>query len=208
MTVENLDSNFITQQLNQPLLYETAGEGVAGVYREVSDNIAVTASGMGSIGSTYRLCRFPTYARVKSVIIDLGNVDTGGATAVFDVNVAFSDSPYDSTQTALQKLIPTTALTGATTTIASYSSPNKIFGTITAANNTTKYNNQQIWSGTLTNWFPGGRDLPLWDFLGFTNAISGYAQDPGGFFDILLYLSTAAATGAAASIGVRVGFVI
>ena len=208
MTVENLDSNFITQQLTQPLLYETAGEGVAGIYREVSDSIAVTAAGMASIGSSYRLCRFPTYARVKSVIVDLGNVDSGAATATFDVNVAFSDSPYDGTQTGFQSRIPTTALTGATTTIATYSAPNIIFGTVTAANNGTKYNNQQIWAGSLTNWFPGGRDLPLWDFLGFTNAISGYAQDPSGFFDILLYVSTAANTGHAASIGVRVGFVI
>ena len=209
MAIENLDSGTLTSLATLPLSVPTAGEGAPGITRVVTDYIKPTVSGMGSVGSTYRLARFPVYAKIKSVIIDVGAVDTNAsATAVFDINVAFSDSAYDGTQVALQGLIPTNALTGATTTIGTYSAPNKTFGTIAAKNSGVKSPaNEVVFGGTNTGWFPAGRDLPLWDFYGFVNS-QGTAQDPSGFFDILLYLSTAAATAASDYIGVRVTYVV
>jgi len=209
MTVEHLDSSVLTTLDAQPISVPTAGEGAPGLLRVVTDYIKPTAAGMASIGSTYRLCRIPVYAKIKSVVIDLGAVDTNAsAAAVFDINLAFSDSAYDGTQVALQNLIPTTALTGATTSIATYSTPNIIFGTIAAKNSGVKsLGNEVVFGGSDTAWFPAGRELPLWDFFGFVNS-QGTAQDPGGFFDLLLYLSTAAGTGASDYIGARVSYVV
>lgn len=217
MATENLISSFISSLNSLPIQMLTSGEGAPGIMQRLTDNIAVTAAGMGSVGSTYRLCRFPTRAKIKSLIIDLGNVDSGGAGAKFDVNVAFSDSLLDGTPSfftpsnglteAGALCIPRTGATGSVTSISSYSTPNILFGQITAGNNTVSYNNQMLFKGTYTNWFAGGINLPLWDFFGFTNA-QGQAQDPGGFFDILLYLSTAATTGAAASINASLDFVL
>lgn len=214
MAIENLVSSFISTLDGLPSIDLTTGEGAPGLLQSITDNIAVTATGMGSVGSTYRLCRFPTRAKIKSLIIDLGNVDSGGAGGKFDVNVAFSDDPYDGTPsvfqsaTAAQALcIPRTGATGSVTSSSSYSSPNILFGQITAGNNTVSYGNQMLFKGTYTNWFANGINLPLWNFFGFQNA-QGQAQDPGGFFDILLYLSTAATTGAAASINVKLDFIL
>ena len=217
MTAENLTSGFNTTLDTLPIQMLSAGEGAPGRLFQVDDYIAATSSGMTQTGSTYRLCRFPTAAKIKSVIIDLGVLDTGGAGAVFDINVAFSDSLFDGTQqaytannglTALTSTcIPTTAKTGAVTSITSYTAPNKLFGTLTVGNNTAKLNNEVLFNGTLASWWPGGRDLPLWEFFGFTNA-QGYPADPGGFFDLLLYLSTQATTPAAAYIAAKVSYVL
>ena len=109
MTVENLSSGAIngldslTFGTLAPIIYPTAGEGAPGILRRLTDTVTVTAAGMASAGSAgtdgsfYRLCRFPTGARLKALRVDLGIVDSGGATAVFDINVAFSDSLNDNT---------------------------------------------------------------------------------------------------------------
>lgn len=217
MAAENLDSSFISTLNTQPQQMLTSGEGAPGFLQSIDDYIAVTAVGMASIGSTYRLCRFPTRAKIKSLVIDLGIVDSGGATAVFDINVAFSDSLYDGTPsvytpsngaTAVSATgIPKTGAAGTVTSITSYSSPNKLFGTVTAANNAVKNGTNVTFAGTYASWAYAGPSLPLWDFFGFVNT-QGYAQDPGGFFDILLYLSTAAATGAAAQIHAKLDYVL
>lgn len=217
MAAENLASSFITSMDALPQLQMTTGEGAPGIIQRLTDNIAVTATGMNSNGSTYRLCRFPTRAKIKGLFIDLGIVDSGGAGAIFDVNVAFSDDLNDGTNpvytpsngaTALSATgIPQTGATGGVTSITTYSSPNKLFGTITSGNNTVSLNNQMLFKGTYTNWYPNGINLPLWQFFGFTNS-QGQPADPGGFFDILLYLSTHSTTGAAASINVALDFVL
>jgi hypothetical protein len=218
MAAENLVSSFNTTLDTLPIQMLTTGEGGPGWLKSINDNIAATAVGIGTVASTYRLCRFPTAAKIKSVTIDLGNLDTSGSVAlVLDINVAFSDSFYDGTQpvytasngaTALNSLcIPKTGAAGTTTSITAYTNPNKLFGTLAASSNAAKYNTNVTFNGSYTNWFPGGRDLPLWNFFGFTNA-QGQPADPGGFFDLLLYVSTAAATGAAASIGAKVEYII
>jgi hypothetical protein len=213
MTVENLDSGPILALDSQPIVMQTAGEGAPGDLKSVSDFVLATASGVGSVGSTYRMCRIPTNAIIKSVIVDLGDLDSNASpTLVLDVNLAFSDSTYDGTNTNNQGLIPTTAYTGATTSIATYSSPNKAFGQISAAaSGANKLSNELIFNGSMDNvaigpWFPYGRELSVWEYFGFTDA-QGYPADPGGFFDLLFYVSTGAATGHAGYIAAKVTYI-
>ena len=232
MAAENLVSPLLTVWDTQPNQYLSAGEGGQGVLRSVDDYVSTTIAGMQSIGSTYRLCRFPTYAKIKSVIIDLPILESDAATAVFDINVAFSDNPYDGTPgllsgAALNGLtsltatcIPTTGQTGsknALTSITSYTTPNKLFGQLTVGNNAAKVNNQLLFNGAYAAgstagypqfaWNYSGPTYPLYEFLGFQNA-QGYPADPGGWMDLLLYVSTAAGTGVAGMIHGRVDYVV
>jgi hypothetical protein len=234
MTQENLVSPLLAQWDAQPISMLSSGEGAAGVMKTVDDYVSVTASGITTLASTYRLCRFPTFAKIKSVIIDLPILENDSATAVFDINVAFSDNPYDGTPALLSgaalnglttltaTCIPTTGQTGnknALTSITGYTNPNKLFGSITVGNNAVKLNNQVLFNGAYaagstagflnTAWNYSGPTYPLYEFLGFQNS-QGYPADPGGWMDLLLYVSTAATggDGVAGMIHARVDYVI
>lgn len=226
MTIEAVDSLAIQGLDSQPILAPTAGEGAAGELKSVQDTVTPTAAGMATIGSIYRLCRFPTYANIMSLVIDFGILDTGAATATFDINVAFSDSNYDGTNasftqaggaTAFTALcIPQTTSSGLCTSATAYTTPNKLFGSVTVANNAVKLNQQVLFNGAYAAgtvngpkvaWFGKGPLYPLWDFFGFVNS-QGYPADPGGMFDILLYLSTAANTGASADIHAKLDYIV
>ncbi len=211
MAIENIKSGFLAGLDAQPLTDVTTGEGGPGMLRVLTDYVSVTASGMGSVGSNYRLARFPTYAKIKDLIIDLGaGIDTNAAaTASFDINVAFSDSPIlDGTPQALVGTIPTSALNGTVTTPAAYSTPNKLFGSLVAANaGAASFGNRVTFNGTLAGWQFNGREVPLWSFFNFVNA-QGIPSDPGGFFDIFLRVGVVAATPAAGNIGVKLEYVV
>lgn len=208
MTVVASKSTNVTALDTQPLVPLTAGEGAAGALISQVDSITTTAAQMASIGSTLRLCRIPSNAKIKQVILNLGGVDTNAtALAVFDFNLAFSDSAFDGTQQALQGLIPKAANDGTTTTVALYSTPNLLFGQVTASNSGAKQLQQDITFDAQGSFTAAFQNTPLWSMFGFTNS-QGVAQDPGGFFDVLCYLSTAAATGAAAIVSIEVRYVI
>jgi hypothetical protein len=114
----------------------------------------------------------------------------------------------DNTQPALQGTIPTSANTGAVTTVAAYSSPNKIFGNVLAGNaGAATYNKDVTFNAGATTYPFSIRDDDVWDVFGFTNN-QGYAQDPGGFFDFLLYISAVASTAAAGLVGIEVLYVV
>lgn len=235
MTQENLASNTIQNldSLNAgtfaPIQMPTAGEGAPGILRRITDFAQPTASGLATIGSTYRMCRMPTSARIKSVRVDLSGLDSNvSATLSLDINVAFSDSVNDGTNqqylpinglTALTATgIPKTGQVGTVTSITAYSSPNKLFGSITAANSgATKLNQDVTFNGSYAAsgsassppnvaWAYAGPEYPLWYFLGFVDG-AGTPADPGGFFDLLFYVGTAAATGAAGTIRAAVDFI-
>lgn len=224
MTIEAVDSLPLQGWNTFPISAPSSGEGAQGVSKVISDVVTPTASGMATIGSIYRLCRFPSYAKIKDFVIDLGGVDTNAAaTASFDINVAWSDSLYDGTQqaftannglTAFTALsIPKTGQNGTTTSATAYSAPNKLFGSVTASNaGAAKNRSFYMFNGTYAAggagngpnaaWAYMGPEYPMWQFFGFKNS-SGQVQDPGGFFDILLYLGVAAATPASAQIRVQ-----
>lgn len=202
LSITNLDAT--------PLVISNAGQGLSGRTIRIDDYCTATVAGLQSVGSYYKLVRLPTFALIKSVTM---GTDTGpnlnGALAI-DLNLIFSDATDDGTPGFLQGLIPTSANTGGTTTIASYSSPNKIYGTWKpAAAATIIEPTELVLNGLGSNYsFTGGfSNLPLFQIFGFTDG-RGQPSDPGGYFDLLAYVATGATTGGACNIYARVDFTI
>jgi hypothetical protein len=187
-----------------PSVAISAGQGGATRLYEVDDYAACTAGGIATAGSYYRMVRFPTSAIIKSFVFatDVAVDTSATASLALDFNIAFSDSTIDGTPSNYQALVPTTALGGATTTFASYSSPNKMFGaavvqpTANAAWAPTDY-----WLKGITSTFTVllVTQQPLWQTFGFT-AAAGQNQNPGGNFDMTAYVATAAGTGHAGNL--------
>jgi hypothetical protein len=192
MATENLKSSPITGLDAQPIVVSTAGEGAAGVMYVLSDFTSISATGVQNTASTYRMARIPTSAKIKQVLFTCS--EFGTAAPSFDINLAFSDSTTDGTNAALQGLIPTTA-GNATTTVASYTNPNKLFGTVAGSTSGAVLNKDVTFNGTFT---AANQNDDLWDVFGFQNS-QGVAIDPGGYFDFLLYVSTAGASGTIAA---------
>lgn len=127
-----------------PFVPNTAGTGAPGALNEVEDVVAIARTGMGTSGNFWRLCRFPTKAKVKRLElytdISTGAIDGGGASSalVFAVGVVFSDSTIDNTPVPYQNQMPTTVGIGGGTTTAGTTvaiggtSANAIFGSWTA----------------------------------------------------------------------------
>jgi len=210
MAVDTVKSNSINllDAIN-PAVMVTSGQGGAGDLFEIDDYCAATSTGVVSVGSTYRLVRFPTQVKIKAVHVYSDGVLDSSATVslVVDFNVAFSDSTIDGTPSNYQGLIPTSANTGATTSVASYSSPNIMFGSNKPNASNAKWDPTEItFKGASTYSILHTTGQPLWQTFGFT-ANAGQNQDPGGNFDILAYVSTAAGTGHSANLGVRVMYV-
>jgi len=193
-----------------PILVSNAGQGAPTVTGSVDDYCAATAAGLQSAASYYKLVRVPTYALIKSVSIftDAGP-NLAGALAL-DLSWVFSDSTDDGTPQWLQGLIPTSANTGGTTTIASYSSPNKMYGTVKPSASAAAFGpTDEVFNGLGANYsFTGGiANLPLYQIFGFTDG-RGYPADPGGMFDLLAYVATGATTGGACNIYARVSYAV
>jgi hypothetical protein len=224
---EFLKSTPVTNLDATPVVYATAGEGASGHVKRNTDSVAATTN--VAQYSTYRLCRFPTNAKVKHVNLYTRGIDTTtGGNAGMDVNIAFSDSTGDGTPQALQGTIPSSRRdgtayaygTGATTTgystaYTSSATGNKLFGvslTFTTSAAAAGYarditfGNTSTTAGTL-GFRAADRDDDLWNVMGFTNS-QGAAQDPGGFFDLFVVMSGAVGTAAAGTIGLEIDYVI
>jgi hypothetical protein len=222
MTVEILDSATIVNLDTQPILFPTNGEGGRGEFNNLTDYTTHTVAFGSATGNASRTSRFPVEARVKQVWLFTSGLDSSSSqTLTLDVNVSFSDSAYDGTSVALQSQIPESALTGAITTLASYTSANKLFGAAltVGASSAVKYTNI-TYSGVYT---PALAQQPMWAVLGGTGAATaaiqlaggGFAQQvngqicaPGGYFDILCVTAHTATTAATGTIGTEVDFVI
>ncbi len=218
MSGENLKSVPITNLDATPVVVATAGEGLPGIMRVATD-VAVPTSSVAQ-WSTYRLCRIPTNAKIKKVMLYTSGIDSNAtATATLDINIAFSDSAVDGTSVALQVTIPSnkhdgTSLafvngTGYNTGYANSGTGNKLFGNVAVSNSGATQNLEITYHNTTAGqgFFPANRDDDLWDVLGFVNN-SGVAQDPGGFFDIFVVVAAAVATAAAGVIGIEVDYVV
>jgi len=215
---ENLKSTPVTNNDASPIVTSTAGEGIPGVRRVVSDNVDPTAS--TAQYSTYRLARFPTTARVKKVQLYTSGIEAQTtAHASIDLNVAFSDSTTDGTPVSYIGAIPSNKKngeaytfvsgTGYSTAYSSTGTGNKLFGAALSQGTAGAVNSADVTFANTTaaeGFFPVDKDKPMWSVLGFTNA-RGVGDDPGGKFDILAVISGALTTAAAGVIGVEVDFV-
>lgn len=204
-----------------PLQISASGEWGPGTLREIDGYCTpVTANLHSGTGNTYRLVRFPVAAKIKTVEVQSsGPLDTNGtSTLTFDFNVAFSDSTGDGTNVNNQGGIPTTAGGGALTTVAAYSSPNKLWGNVAQGNDVViaktdiTFNGSNFTSTTLTNTLVvpykfGYTNIPLWELFTFVNG-QGYAAQPDGYFDLLAYNAAVAATAGSGSLWGKVTYVM
>lgn len=190
----------------QPYIQQNSGEGGAAYLKQSEDVVAVAQTGMATAGHGYRLLRFPTAAKVKSLEIytDISLIDGGTSSTalVLEVGVVFSNDGEDGTPAGYQNLQPTTVgIGGGTTTagtaVAIYgTSANFIFGTITA-NTTTGampggvqvglFGGEQVFGGvgatygsawTITN-------TPLCSIFNFWDG-QGNVLSEMGYFDLLI----------------------
>lgn len=193
-----------------PISVPTTGEGAGALLYMNEDFLSPTTANVQF--STYTLGpRIPTNAKIKKVELYGKGIDSNGTAAVaVDINLIFSDAPLggiaagmpvnDGTVFSNAGQIPTSALTGALTTITAYASPNKMFGaSVVAVNNSGAFKLQEI---THANTFTFAmRQLPLWDALGFS-------VDPGGYFNFFIVVETASSTAAAGTLGLKVQYAV
>jgi|ERR1035437_3162948 hypothetical protein len=169
-----LKSASITNLDATPIVRPYVGQGAAGALRVVNDY--VTSVSADDTGSRYRICRFPTTAKVKRVLFS-SKVATAGS---FDVSVAYSDSANDGTAAAFASQI----------TIGIPTTANKLFGSAVTFVGT-GLNVDYTYSGTYT---PPMANITMWQNL-VTLGCTDFAADPGGFFDIYMVCTTAVTTG-------------
>jgi len=165
-SIQNLDAS--------PVIANTIGEGAPGMIRVVNDSVTPVSG--DDTTSTYRLCRIPTTAKVKSLYIESA-IATAGAG---DIDIAFSDSTNDGTQASLAGGI--VQITGP--------ADNKLFGAAQALFGLTG-RQDFTFKGTFT---PAMQNMPIWKALVSLGATQ-FTADPGGFFDIFVKITTAITTG-------------
>jgi hypothetical protein len=169
-----------TQAVN-PIIRNTAGEGGAALLQQISDTVIV-ASG-DNTSSTYSFVRLPTTAHVKSVRLYTTSIASAGAA---DFNVRYSDAINDGTPANLQGTVPQLS-----------SANNKLFGA--AQSMVASGSPYDLTYANATNFPLGSENQPLWQVLGLTT-------DPGGFLDIVAYVTTIVTTGGVAML--RVDYVV
>jgi hypothetical protein len=170
LSITNLDAT--------PVVPNTIGEGAPGFIWNVNDQVSPVSA--DDTTSTYRLCRFPTNAKVKALWIYSTLLTAGAA----DINVAFSDSTVDGTSAQFNAGLPV-QLAGPV--------DNKLFGAAVAifVASTAVPPTEFTFRGTFT---PPMCNIPMWQNL-VTLGATQFTADPGGFFDIFLKVTTAITTG-------------
>lgn len=179
MTTEALKSKQITDLDATPPVAGTSGEYASGELRHVGGFVTVSAS--MAAGSTYRLVRIPTNAKVKGIVFESEAMGAGK----FNLSVYYSDSQNDGTQPAKQGLIvPTTG--------------DQFFASDIDCASAVVRGDKTNESG---NYTMDLRNKPLWSALGLTS-------DPSGFFDLVAVVHTTDVTTGAAKLGAEVLYVM
>jgi hypothetical protein len=169
----------ITNLDTVPVIPNTIGEGAPGFTTVLTDFVSpVTAD---DTNSRYRLCRFPSNAKVKSLWL-YSTVRTAGAA---DIDVAFSDSTSDGTSVQFSALANPVVLITA-------GADNKLFGAAQAIFTAVASVPFEVtFAGTFT---PAMMNIPMWQNL-VTLGATQFSADPGGYFDIWVRVTTAVTTG-------------
>lgn len=183
MGTSTLKSAAITNLDATPVVQQTTGEGGPGYIREACGGF-VTAVAADAAGSTYRLTRIPSNAKVKHVFL---TSEAQGAGAV-QIGVYYSDSTVDGTQPSLQGLVvPTTGVNFFANDVSIAALVNSV---------------DQVFQNTATAGAnnPSLANQPLWQALGLTS-------DPGGYFDIVATVHTTAITTGTGRIQIAVQYI-
>lgn len=136
----------------------------------------VTTVASSSVDATYQICRVPSNAKVKSVYLEAGAQGAGA----FDIGVYYATDGEGKQPTAL--------LAAAAISRALFASAVDCASAVT-----TDVTNE---SGTYTL---DKRTQPLWQ-------AAGLSADPGGYFDVVMTVTTTAVTTGATKVGLRVNF--
>jgi hypothetical protein len=190
----------------------TAAQGLAQVTKRVVDLIPVTVAMTSAAGNYWRMCRIPANAKVQKVMVwtDAAIDSNSVQTLALSFSVGFSDAPNftDGTPSAYSGLVPLNTYVGTVNTIGT-STRNKLFGTITQSGNDAAIAKTDLTSNcyaatgfsTLAGPVAGSateytlNTTPLMELFNFTTG-QGYAIENGGWMDFVVYVETAAATGA------------
>ena len=185
MAGHNLKSLAITNLDASPVVSNTIGEGAPGYEKVLTD--FTTPVSADDTTSTFRMCRFPTNAKIKDLKIFSAIATAGSA----DIDVAFSDSTTDGTPASLAGGI--VQLTGPV--------DNKLFGAAQSLVATIAAGPiiKNAFAGTFT---PAMQNIPMWQNL-VTLGATQFTADPGGYFDILVRITTAITTGGVLSCELR-----
>ena len=170
----------------------TTGQNASGDLQEIEGYVTPTSG--STTGSYYQMVRLRTDAVVKAIKVAIQG--TSVTTFVADVTLAISDSTIDGTQAALQVVPsglttttnayianPAATTTGLTGTAAMFSHglilSSAVVGTVYEV---TWGNTTNSGAGTANggNYSFADSMEPLWQ-------AAGYTQDPGGYFDIVLW---------------------
>lgn len=179
MATENLKSTPITNLDTIPVSRDTSGEGGGGYVRNKGGYSAPSAS--ASAGSTYRLVRLPSNAKVKQILFE----SAAQAAGKFNLSVYYSDSTQDGTPPGVQGVIvPTTG-------DQFFASDIDCASAVAITDVTNESGNYPI----------DKRNQPLWQALGL-------ASDPGGFMDIVAVVHTTAVTTGTGKFGISVDYVM
>jgi len=202
MAKDTVKSLSITNLDTVPIIENTAGGGAKARLVQVDDYCTATAAGLQTVGSYYKLIRLPTRALIKSLRMGADSGPNLNGSLALDLSLVFSDSADDGTPSWLQGLIPTVANTGGTVSLATYTGVNLMFGVWAPSAASTKIEPTELVLNGLGSAYllsSGFMNLPLYQLFGFTDG-RGEPADPGGFFDLLAYVSTGATTGGACNL--------
>jgi hypothetical protein len=173
MAVDHVKSTIITNLDASPAVIPTAGEGGPAPLKFV-DGYA-TAVAASSVDATYQICRVPSNAKIKSMILES---EAQGAGA-FDIGVYYATDGIGGKPVALLAAAAISrALFGSAVSLASLVTP------IDVVNESTTYSLDK-------------RNQPLWQ-------AAGLSSDPGGNFDIVMTVTTTAVTTGTGKMGLKV----
>ncbi len=165
MALVHVKSTSVTNLDASPAVANTAGEGGQGAIKDITGIATGTAS--ANIDSTFQMVRVASNCKIKRIWLQTENQTVG----VTDVGLYYATDGTGAHATtllvaaAIDRLFFATSINLATTTI------------------------QDVTCNPVTSTYtPSKRNMPLWQAAGLTT-------DPGGYFDIVLSLTTAITTG-------------
>lgn len=165
MAVDHVKSATITNLDASPIVANTAGEGAAGALLAITGIATGVAS--SSIDATYQMVRVPSTAKIKRLFFQTATQAAG----VTDVGLYYA----------------TDGVGGQATSLLVAAAINRVFFATAIALTTTTV--QDVTCNPITSGYTLDKhNMPLWQ-------AAGLATDPGGFFDIVLSLTTAITTG-------------